>query len=478
MEFDFCPSTSLEPCPKTTVKLLVRDETDQILQGRRNVDVSLYKVIGELGRFKKIFQGCDENGLVELDLIPLEDYYCTVETGSKPDYRYYMFGLCWRGWLSVKELEPIFEITVQTAYKDMEIYRLKGLLQEIKVMKIATSRTIQLAHQIENLLKDILHDGTVSIQELDLVKRAIFTLAVLVNCSHYATVENDRLMDDILQTVHKVNAMLDTALELAEGLSKFKDKLESAVNIIIDVVTGNWEGIAKDLTVEALVQKLIDYIKKELPDRIIDALIDKLREVLDVPDILVGYFDTFIRHAIRRDFEDLKNRIESFVLTNVVQPNFVSFMDEALDKLIASAPSFLSVVPTEWLDLSDSSTKLKQIFENFRQDYMNNLFYSAYENPKEQPVIDDWASTLSTFNEMLMLVLSLVQILQNNSLAIEESFGLMPDFTPLINAITNLFPFFDELKAMTKTFEMALKTNHLLSMQTILKKVPQLVLKN
>ncbi len=471
-EFNFCPSTNLEPYLKTTVKISIRDETGQIPQGRRNVDVRLYKVIGELGRFEKISEGCDENGAVELILIPLADYYCIVETGSRPDYRYYTLGLHWRGWLSVKELESSFEIKVNTAYKDIEIYRLRGLIQECKLMKIATSRTIQLACQVESLLNDVLKDNAISIQELDLIKRTVFEMAVLTNCSHYATVENDRLFDDILQTVDKVNNMLNKALKLAEELSKFKDKIESAVNVIIDIVTGNWEGIAKDLTAEALVQKLIDYIKQELPDRIIDALIDKLFEVSSMPNILVEYFDTFIRYAIRDNLVEMESHIENFVLTKLVQPNYVYLVDEALEKLLSRAKAFLSAVPSEWIDLNDHSTNLKEIFEKLRQDYMDDLFQSAYDNLKEQPVIDDWASTLSTFNEMLMLVLSLVQILQSNTLAIEQSFGLMPDFTPLISTITNILPAFDQLGTMTKTLEIALKANHLLSMQTILREIP------
>ncbi len=474
LEFEYCPNMDCtdKTLTRTTVSLHLRDETGAPLSGESNVDVFLYKSIGELGRIQKISQNSDKNSVVELDLIPFGRYYYIIQTAGAPDYRYYTLGFHSDGWLTVNEPEPTYDIVVYTAYKATETYRLKGLIQEFRSMKIASNKTFQLADELENLLKEILKDGSMSVHEQAVIKRAIFSSAILINCSHYATVENDRLLDDFLQVVDKVQSMINQALKLAEELDRLKSKIESAVSIIIDIVTGNWQGIAKNLTAEALLDMLIDYIKEELPEKIMDALLEKLIETLDLPEVVAEYFSTYIRAAIKNEFIDVEKEFKDLVFTRIIKLNFVDLLDESLQNIVDKSRELLDH-PAEWVNLEKQSYSLRTIFEEFRRNYMHDLFASAYNMLKIQNPIDKWSAVLTTFSEMLELVVALLQIIQSHPATIERQLGSLTDLASLAGMVKDIFPIFNKLGAMTKTFELALKVNHLLSMRPILEFVTE-----
>ncbi len=468
--FEFYPVKNPEGrLAKRTTSLIVHltDEAGNPLENE-DVGMRLYKSLGNAGRVDSVsadhYQQNDQNSTVRFRSVPLGKYFYIIKSYSTFSGYYNQIGYYSTGWITVDSDEPMeLNLAAQTIYKEVSIYRLRGLVEEFKNMEIATQDLIAMVVEVENWLDRLLSDGSIDNAELEATIRMSFGLGVLVNCSQYAIVEFERSVEDITQITQKVVNMISKAKEIVEELNQAKDLMISASRTFLDILTANWSGAAAKVTVEFLVQKVVSYVENELLDDVIDAVLDKLVETMFDPEELVAYMNQSIRKGAEQGSQLAEQQKEhaNFVQNSLITPIFVELINNEIGELLKAGDEFLNGSYAKPFNLSERSSAMKTTFRQFTTQHMQELYRDACRHLRDQKSLDNWQNTLTVLSETLPLITEFLKLFEFE----------YPEFKPLRQTLETLYEVFDDIRALTTTYELALKINHLRSMLPIVKSV-------
>ncbi len=470
VSFSFYIKDSEGKISKETADLTIRlkDEAGNPLNNKA-VTMYLYKSLGTAAARIDLpsvdyRQQNNQDSIVKFRRISTGKYFYIVESYSTFDGYENQLGYYSTGWITVQQDGPKeFDLTVQTIYKETNIYRFLGLIEELRNMKVATKSVQDLADQLLSWLAGLQSDNAITNAELEAIIRMNFGLGALINCSHYASVEYERSVEDILQITQKVMSMISRARKVAEDLNEKKELMISASRTFLDILTANWSGVAAKTTIEILVQKVLSYVQNQILEDILNAVLKKLQETMLDPDKLAIYLDGHIRkavsHADQYDFQ--KGNVESFVLDSLVSPIFVEKMYKEIGQLLDEANRFLKTNYGQLYDIYDHSSSMRQSFQEFRSAYMRKLYADAARHLSDQKLLDDWQSVLSVLTQTIPMITEFLELFEIT----------YPEFKPLRESLESLYEVFDNIRTITQTYELALKMNHLRSMQPIISKI-------
>lgn len=102
------------------------------------------------------------------------------------------------------------------------------------------------------------------------------------------------------------------------------------------------------------------------------------------------------------------------------------------------------------------SNIMKSDFYKMRDELMNPLFDTSYKALKDQDTIDDWKNTLVIFEETVPLIIEFLQLFEVR----------YPELHGVKVALEKLSSVLDSIGTLTKTYELALKVNHLSALRT------------
>lgn len=452
------------------VRFILKDESGLSMLGSNNVWIYFYRVMGDLDRMsiiRAMHQIGDENGIVKLGSVQPGRYYYVLYTSGNSKYSYEQLGYTGTGWVEITATGATpSQIVAYTLGKDTENYRMRGLLQELENVDISTNRMKNLAQRAREWLAEIERDG-VTLVEMEAIKRLNVGLGALINCSGYADVVQNRTVEDFTHVVQKMTNMVRTARQVAEKLESAKNTFLKITNLFIDIITGNWSGVAANLTIEELVDKLVNYIKDNLVDDIIATVEKKLLEVLKNPEQFLGFFRSKAENWVKQQLtaEQISQQVHDFVSTELVYKNYTVYLEEQVDKLLSYSQELIQQNYEKYWNYYDRSSRMRKDFREMRKLLMGDLYDVSYKALKDQGSIDNWKSVLIVFRETIPLVIEFIKLFEVR----------YPELTDVRKSLENIYSVLDAIGTLTRTYEMALKINHLEDLQNRVKQIVDVV---
>ena len=435
--------------------VVVKDERGLSLSFRRNVAVHLHKVMGDLDRIAERKIEKDENGVVNFGGIRPGRYYYILYAnyGSYLLHRYHHLGYTSSGWIdiTVDSITPS-EIFAYTYGKAMELYRAKGLLYELENSKIATAEMKSFVKDASRWLEEITQNG-ITLMEMETIKRFYVGLGSFVNMIGYASTTQERVTQDLEQIVQKATDMVRKAREVIGKLESAKNMILNVTNMFIDVVTTNWSGIAANVTIEQLIDRLVKYVRDELVDDIMNTVYNKLLEVVAQPERILSFFKSNVKTWVKQMLSpsQISQIVESFVLNDLIYPQFTSHLEEELHELLNTSKTFVQENYEKYWDFYERSELMRKSFEEMRKSLMGNLFDVSYKALTDKESIDNWQSVLLVFQETIPFVIDLLKLFEVR----------YPEFREIKEALSTLYQALDAIGTLTKTYEVALKVDYL-----------------
>lgn len=447
-------------------KFTVMDESGAVMKGRGNVSINFYKVMGQFDLFS-IITGMggkhDENGYVDVDNTRPGKYYAVIRTDGQPSYAYHQLGYTGSCWVEI-ELDRVNpeKIVAETMAKDVEIYRALGLIEEVQRLDISNERLKSLASQARTWVEELKKDG-ITLVELEALKRFNVALGAMINCCGYADVVQSRAQEDLLFVVNKANQMVKEAVHTARLLSSVVNTISDIVNTLIDIITGNWSGVAAKVTIEQLIERFIHYVANNLVDDIMQTAEAKLVEVIENPEKVLNYFESYVKNWVKQNIspEQISENVENFVKRALVYEEFTSFFEREFERLLTLSNDFVSKNRGRLWNIYERSNAMKNDFYEMRKELMSSLFDISYRALKDQDTIDDWKSTLVIFEETVPLMIEFLKLFEVR----------YPELREVRVALEKLSSVFDSIGTLTKTYEMALKVNHLNALRSRVEKI-------
>lgn len=440
------------------VQLTVKDESSLPLKGSRNVWVYFYKSMGELDRIavvRSMRQISDANGALQVGDVLAGKYYYLLYSSRGPYllHCYHDLDYTSRGWVDIGAGGTVpSEIVAYTYGKAMELYRARGLLEELDNLEITTSAIRILTEQARNWLETLSKDG-ITLIEMEAIKRFYVGLGALTNMAGYACTTEERSTKDVEQVVQRATEMVRKAREVIQRLESTKHRILEAVSTIIDIVTANWSGIAAKVTIEELIDRLVEYVRDELVDDIMNAVYAKLMETIENPEKLLDFFKERVRTWVEQQLSPahISEVARGFVRNELIYSQFTSHLEKELQKLLSVSQAFVIENNGKYWNCRERSSLMKKSFEEMRKNMMGDLYAISHKALTDQRPIDDWESVLLVFRETIPLVIELLRILQYR----------YPEFGDIIEALETLYDVLDAIGVMTKTYELALKVDYL-----------------
>ena len=455
--FVFCPLKNPDGTDANQysddINFIVKDEAGRSMLGSNNVDIYFYKVMGELDRMESITGTSDTNGIANLDNRQIGKYYYILYGSGCPPDRYHRLHYTGTGWVEIGPLNATpTEITAYTYGKSAELYKSLGLVKELENLEISTPKLKSYATAIREWLNDLEENGLVPV-EMEAVKRFNNALAAMINCAAYACAVQSRASEDTQHIVEKAVNMVRKAEEVVEKLESAKHVILEIVNTFIDVITGNWSGIAANVTIEQLVDRVVNYVKDELVNDIMKAVEEKLTEVIRDPEAILGYFRTNIEEWIRQKIspQQISENVQDFVSNELVYKRFTLQLEEQLEKLLVYSRQFVEENYDKYWNLDERSKLIETSLEEMRDNLMEDLFELSYKALTDQEAIDDWGSALVIFQKTIPLIIEFLELFEVR----------YPQLTEIKEALQTLDSAFDAIGTLTKTYEVALKVDHL-----------------
>jgi len=441
---------------RVNVTLTLVDETGAGMVGKGNVWIDFYRVMGETERrgiVGAMFQKSDENGKVALGNVFPGKYYYVIRANGSPSYAYYRLRYAGEGWLEVTRKGATPEkLKVETSDKDAEIYRMRGLLEEVESLKIATGELRDLSARGKAWLENLKEEGVTPL-EMEAIKRFNVAVGALLNCAGYADLITVRVAEDVESVAEKAMEMVRKAREVVNKLVSAKHVFSSIVNKFIDIITMNWSGAATGVTIEVLIDRLAKYVRDDMVDDVMETVERKLMETLGNPERVVDYFRSHVKRWVVEQLtpERLGEHALSFVKDEIVMERFTLTFTRELNEILTASERFVEENSGRYWYFYDRSMKAKKDFEEMRKALMTDLFEVSYEALKDQSSLDEWAKALSVLRESVSLVVDFVELFEVR----------YPELSEIKEALKTLFDALDMIGTLTKTYEAALKLNHL-----------------
>lgn len=438
------------------ISFVIKDEAGFGMLGSDNVWVFFYKVMGNTSRMDTVgamYQISDKNGKIDIGRRQPGRYYYILYASGQPSDAYHQLRYTSRGWVDIgpKAATPT-EIVAYTWGSKAEIYKAYGLLEELRNLEIAREGIKHYVQEASEWVSNLERNG-ITLVEMEALKRFNTGLAAIVNCAGYACVIQNKASDDAVEIAQKVSDMIRKAEDVVSKLESARHLIMKAVNTFIDIITGNWGGAAMNLTIEEVIDRFVTYVKDDLLNDIMSLVEEKLAEVIRNPDVVVDFFKTRVKEWVKEKLspEQISKSAYNFVGEELVYNRFTSHIEEQLRVLLLYSKDLVEKNQDKYWNFDERSKLMRKSFEEMRYDIMSDLFEISYESLSRQDSVDNWADALQVFKDTIPLIVEFLELFEVR----------YPELSDVKEALETLGDTLDTINAMTRTYEMALKIDHL-----------------
>jgi len=205
----------------------------------------------------------DENGRITDTAAP-GTYAMVIRDGGHWPFAYQYLRLLDRSMIEIPSEGLTLDVTVDTADREMELAKVRGLLRDIKEWNVTGSPPFRaFAEEAETWL-DSLDEGGISWLEMERIKRFYIALTGIVNNSAYAQTEAAQSIEDFQIIVHNIIDIIAAVQETDQTIQEpWRQVLGIVLEIVYDIFTKG-EFTAKKQAVEQGLDKLLDYAEEKL----------------------------------------------------------------------------------------------------------------------------------------------------------------------------------------------------------------------
>ncbi len=280
--FTYVPQVTLAP-----LFIQVTDESNQALD---DVSVGLYREMGD--RRERLYLLGPRDGKIARQ-VPIGDYYLTVRDGGNYRYAYTNLRYTQRRHITVPPAGLTVSLQVETADKEIELAKAKGLLEDLKDWGYCEKPFAPFAADALSWLESV-KSGGVNLEEMEAVKRFYMALSGYVNTTGYAEVEVERAVEDFIDGSKEIRKLLQDLTDTGNDLT---DRLldPSTLGLLATYTTLlQQEAISAYAVEQGLTQTLVDYVKGPLVREVVTRLIDILPARSDLKNRLRLLVETLL----------------------------------------------------------------------------------------------------------------------------------------------------------------------------------------
>jgi len=250
------------------------------------------------------------------------------------------------------------------------------------------------------------------------------------------------------------------AEEVAAMISSAKNIILSTASIIADIISGNWSGVAQQISIEALLDEFVDYVKNDLLDDVLEAVKDKLRAYLSDPSkaeellsLVKGDMLGWVKDGEDSDEGSVRDEIRQVVYTDLTYRNFTKPVIRELEESLSGAARLASLSISD-LDLYAASWSMNRDFASMRSEVMGPLQDWSFEVLGEHERIDNWETILEIFEETVPLIVELLRLMEYKN----------PVLGDIAEELSKLSYVLDAVGLLTLAYEVSLKADQLTTM--------------
>jgi hypothetical protein len=333
---------SYVPCYYPEEAQVVISVTDETGNPADDVQVYLYAEMGDR-KETRYWQMSPTGGQIVED-IDVGKYYLVARDGGWDWYDYNELRYIKRERIEVKSGGTSFSLQVQTADKEIEFAKARGLLKDLRKWGYTEKPFLGFADEALAWL-DQVEEGGVDWKELEAVKRFYVALSGYVNSTGYAEVEVKRAVEDFIEGAKELRELLERLTKTGDDLTawdKLAENLALLVAYYIPPLGPNEEAIGAYVSVETLANALIDYVKGPFVEEVLPKLIDLLPVRSDLRKLL----KTLVNTIILGKWDDMQGILKSFTdlaLDFAMDKVKDEIVDVVKQKLLDALASFVDI---------------------------------------------------------------------------------------------------------------------------------------
>jgi hypothetical protein len=266
----------------------VTDETGEPLD---DVSVYLYREMGD--RKEYLYHQLAPKGGELVEDVPVGDYYLVATDAGEYAYAYTDLRYIKREHITVPPEGLALSLQVETADKEIEFAKARGLLKDLKSWGYCEKPFAQFAEDALSWL-DSVENGGVDLKEMEAVKRFYMALSGYVNTTGYAEVEVERAVEDFIQGSKEVRKLLEDLTGTGDDLTE--RLLDPSTLTLLATYTAllQQEAIDTYVSEEAFTQTLVDYVKGPLIREVVAKVIDLLPARSGLKNVLGTLVETIL----------------------------------------------------------------------------------------------------------------------------------------------------------------------------------------
>ncbi|MBO3808169.1 MAG: hypothetical protein FGF50_01025 [Candidatus Brockarchaeota archaeon] len=379
-----------------------------------------------------------KNGLIDIDRMPIGNYYLITHAHGNPVYSYETLRYEERRRIEVPAEGLNLTLRVKTGEREMELAKARGLLKDLGECDLPESPFKDFAAKAERWLDEV-EAGGVTWREMVALKRFYVAISGYANFNEYAKREAESAIEDfyeIVQDVHKIVEQL-RAFKNATKVS-FKEKLAAAVlELAYDILTSGRFTAAKE-GVEKGLNLLEAYIEEELTPELVNMVLKQIPDGPYKPLITVMLNEYIGRPELSKEV------VEKGFVENVLKPYYIN---KARIGLYAALESAKSYVP-QGENYNDWEQGMFWDFYEYRGT-VDSVQDEAWEALKVQEAIENWAEGLE----------GLVSILDFLADALDTLAAFYPPFKDEAKAVHGLIATLDGIQIVSKAVEFGLEVD-------------------
>jgi len=437
--------------------LPVLDEEGNALPDKA-LEMDLLRELGDLKAFSETY--VMKNGVLQLRSVDPGEYLYRIYGYGRSSYRYSTLRLDGSGKISFVQGEALPDFVVaRTGDAFLESVKIRGLMDEFVSNEIAVNESKEFAEKSLKWIGTIASDG-LNLREMEAMKRFYVSVGAFLNGMSYAAIESERVESDLLQMVRDTRSIVQHAEEVAAMISSAKNVILSTASIIADIISGNWSGVAQQISIEALLDEFVDYVKNDLLDDVLEAVKDKLRAYLSDPSkaeellsLIKGDMVGWVRGGEDSDEGSVRDEIRQVVYTDLTYRNFTKPVIRELEESLSGAARLASLSISD-LDLYAASWSMNRDFASMRSEVMGPLQDWSFEVLGEHERIDNWETILEIFEETVPLIVELLRLMEYKN----------PVLGDIAEELSKLSYVLDAVGLLTLAYEVSLKADQLTTM--------------
>jgi hypothetical protein len=333
---------SCDLCKYPEEAQVVISVTDEVGNPADDVWVYLYAEMGDR-KETRYWQMAPTGGQIVED-IDVGKYYLLTMDGGWHGYDYWDLRYIKRERIEVKSGGTSFSLQVQTADKEIEFAKARGLLNDLRKWGYTEKPFVRFADEALAWLGQV-EEGGVDWRELEAVKRFYVALSGYVNSTGYAEVEVERAVEDFIEGAKELRDLLERLTKTGDDLTaweKLAENLALLVAYYIPPLGPNEEAIGAYVSVETLANALIDYVKGPFVEEVLPKLIDLLPVRSDLRNLL----KTLVNTIILGKWDDMQGILKSFTdlaLDFAMDEVKKEIVDVVKQKLLDALASYIDI---------------------------------------------------------------------------------------------------------------------------------------